>query len=353
VIADIGPITAGASVEAKTMITWKASDADNDKLTYTLEYNPDVSNDQSGWEVIASSIAKPEFLVDFSELPGGKHAQLQVAASDGVLTTYGESAEFVVADKPPEVAIFPPIDGLNYPETGNEIILEADVFDPQEIDLPDENVEWSSNISGTLGIGTEIYVTDLPKGEHTITVKATNSAGLSASATINITVGNVVESYIAFPPEGDATTLDQEYSGLKSSINIPSSAVVTETVVILATSKQPPQATAPDGFTFAGHNISLKADVIEADAWTAVDFTAQTPVDVTLTYPAELPAKIKPESLQLFRWEEKIGANGEASGVWVDAATECPTAGTYDYGTPGQVSVPVCRFGEFALVGKP
>jgi len=45
-----------------------------------------------------------------------------------------------------------------------------------------------SSISGVIGSGSEIVTTTLPAGAHTITLTATNSAGLTASQTLTLTV---------------------------------------------------------------------------------------------------------------------------------------------------------------------
>jgi hypothetical protein len=129
------------------------------------------------------------WMQDFSELPGGNHAKIRVSAYDGVLYGEAQSAEFIVPLKKPEVTIDELPWGTVY-NPGDDILLTAEVNDPQDGSLPEENIRWTSNISGELGYGSELIVENLKAGRHTITVTATNSAGLSSSATISVQVGS-------------------------------------------------------------------------------------------------------------------------------------------------------------------
>ena len=45
-----------------------------------------------------------------------------------------------------------------------------------------------------LGTGSKLSITDLPVGTHPITLTATNSLGLTAATTVNVTVQDVVDS---------------------------------------------------------------------------------------------------------------------------------------------------------------
>ncbi|OQX19972.1 MAG: hypothetical protein BWK80_36250 [Desulfobacteraceae bacterium IS3] len=185
--------------QGKYTIKWTASDADGDKLTYTVEYNDDVTSSDSQWMVLAADLDKTQWEEDFSLLPGSSHAQIQVTASDGILTGVAESAEFIVSAKGPEVFIETPEWGVSYKED-EDILLEAQAYDLQDEWLADDELEWSSNIGsksgGTIiGKGTELIVDDLKPGIHTITVKATNSKGISTiSNAITLSVGNEIQT---------------------------------------------------------------------------------------------------------------------------------------------------------------
>ncbi len=189
------PVVAGVTPRAATTlngpytITWTGSDPDGGKLTYTVEYNPDVTNPSSAWMVLVDESEARSWTEDFSQLPGGNHAKIRVSAYDGVLYGEAESAEFIVPLKKPELFLDELPWGADY-DPGDDILLLAEAFDPQDEWLPDDRIRWTSNISGELGYGSELLVRNLPAGRHTITVTATNSAGLSSSETVTVQVGS-------------------------------------------------------------------------------------------------------------------------------------------------------------------
>ena len=59
---------------------------------------------------------------------------------------------------------------------------------------------------------------------------------------------------------------------------------------------------------------------------------------------AALPANVPASSLKIYRWDA-------AGARWIDAATECAPNSAYNRSVAGQISVGVCHFGEFALLG--
>ena len=194
-VSDHTPTVAGVTPQTKTTLTgaftinWTGNDTDGNNLTYTVEYNPDVTNASSGWLVLADGLETSSWTQDFSQLPGGNHAKIRVSAYDGVLFGEAESAEFVVPLKQPEVTIDELPWGTVY-NPGDDILLTVEAYDPQDGSLPDDKIRWTSDISGELGYGSELIVENLEEGRHTITVTATNSAGLSSRASITVQVGS-------------------------------------------------------------------------------------------------------------------------------------------------------------------
>ncbi|MBF0468257.1 MAG: hypothetical protein HQK61_05150, partial [Desulfamplus sp.] len=177
------------TIEGAYTITWNASDKDGDTLTYTVEYNPDITKPDSEWMVLAGDLEESELSEDFSELPGGMHARIRVTATDGILAEEMESAEFVIPNKVPEVFIDDVEDLASESiEEGMEIVLEGDAFDLEDDWLDEDRLVWSSNISGQIGTGTILVVDDLPVGEHTISLTGTDSSNQSAVDTIRIKI---------------------------------------------------------------------------------------------------------------------------------------------------------------------
>ncbi len=187
-VRNVAPQAVG-TLNAPLTVTWDASDADGDTLTYTVEYNRDVSDElTSDWGILERDLTQPRFTIDFSDLPGGTHARLRITATDGIHSNDAESGEFVVPSKPPEVFIDESLNGKGF-RVGQEIVLDGEAEDLQD-EIAESQLQWSSNISGILGTGAPLRVASLPAGLHTITLTATNPDGLKGSASVSIRVGN-------------------------------------------------------------------------------------------------------------------------------------------------------------------
>jgi len=176
---------AGARPRGPTTITWTASDPDGGTLYFDVEYSPSATDD---WYVLATGITARSFTEDFDDLPGGTGAQVRVFASDGFNSSVSESDPFDVDAKPPEVFIEWPYAGEDLYE-GYEVELSGFAWDPQdEWIFEDEQLAWTSSLDGDLGRGSYLVIEELSLGRHVITLTATNSAGVSASAAIAVMV---------------------------------------------------------------------------------------------------------------------------------------------------------------------
>ncbi|WGS65643.1 Ig-like domain-containing protein [Marinitoga aeolica] len=85
----------------------------------------------------------------------------------------------------------------------NEIELKAFALDPLDGEI--ENIEWNSNLQGTLGTGKEIKIKLIP-GSHIITATAKNSKGKTAKDSINILSIGETKMSIESPNDGDIFT---------------------------------------------------------------------------------------------------------------------------------------------------
>lgn len=185
----VGNVTprSAATISGLYTITWTANDPDGGSLTYTVAYNPDVTNENSPWIILVDELEERVWEQDFSFLPGGTHAKVRVTASDGILSTSAESAEFIVPFKPPEIFIDELAWGTVY-RTGADVLLTAEVSNGQDEEVAEDSITWTSNLSGDLGTGSELLVKNLPEGKHTITATATNSAALQAMDSVTVVV---------------------------------------------------------------------------------------------------------------------------------------------------------------------
>jgi hypothetical protein len=187
VVADVSPTTPGVVISGEYPITWTGQDSDGDGLFYKVEFNPDPSNSKSQWMILKAGLKETQWTEDFDQLPGGSEATIRVTATDGTLTASALSAAFTVAVKSPQVFIDELAWGRDY-EYGAAILLEGEAYDLNDGWLPDDKIEWRSDLSGVLGYGSPLLVDSLQPGEHTITLTATNSAGLQSSDQVKLTV---------------------------------------------------------------------------------------------------------------------------------------------------------------------
>jgi hypothetical protein len=121
---------------------------------------------------------------------GGGAARFRVTASDGVQSSYADSAEFTLSAKAPRPRITAPADATTI-YLGQSLNFEGEATDPQLQDgqMPDIAFEWS--MPGQL-LGTEarISLDDLPLGDNTVTLTTSNTLGMSESVSVLVTVLN-------------------------------------------------------------------------------------------------------------------------------------------------------------------
>jgi hypothetical protein len=178
--------TASQDVSGVYTIRWTSGDGDGGQLFYDVEYSP--SGNDEDWLVLASGLTANEWTEDFSALPGSPQARIRVTVTDGVQSSAATSAVFSVPPLAPEAYIYEPLDGETYSQD-DIIVLDGDGYDYQDSWLfADESLAWSSDKDGELGNGPLLFVEGLSVGEHTITLRATNSLGVSTTAQARITI---------------------------------------------------------------------------------------------------------------------------------------------------------------------
>ena len=176
--------------QPEVTIRWSGADADNDGLTYRVEFSAD---DGQQWTTLAADVAESEIKVPRMLLSATQSGRIRIEASDGFLTGFDESdAVFGSLDNPPVVVIISPSPGRNLSH-GERIYFEAAAFDSEEGSLPDASFSWVSNLDGPLRSGRnfDIQAEQLSVGQHTITLTATDREGMTSTAQASLNVTRV------------------------------------------------------------------------------------------------------------------------------------------------------------------
>jgi hypothetical protein len=125
--------------------------------------------------------------IDSADLGGSRTAILRVTASDGVNSAYADSAAFVMVAKPPQPYILSPANNtqIHYGQLVNFSGLALDV---QDGTVAAAGLSWQDADGNVLGNGPLLSVDDLPVGTNVISLVATNTSGIAASASVTVIV---------------------------------------------------------------------------------------------------------------------------------------------------------------------
>lgn len=130
------------------------------------------------------------------------------APSAATINNYAQSRSCLAnggGNQAPTVTILLPNQGASYEQT-TSVFMIGSASDPEDNNTVLTNqIVWSSNVQGQLGVGASISRSDLVVGPHTITASVTDSGGLSGSATRSITI-----TPIATPPSPPSTNRSTE-----------------------------------------------------------------------------------------------------------------------------------------------
>ena len=179
---------------AEITIRWRATDADNDVMLFSINYSPDGG---TSWlplvteypgdvengvekEITTLTLESPE------TLPGSDAAYLRVIATDGFNTSVAEAGPFVVEDRTPIATIQAPTEDEWY-DPAQPITLRGLVYDAEQGLLDDAALEWSIN-GQVVGDGHRKTVLGLAPGTYTVELKAIDGADQSTTveASLNL-----------------------------------------------------------------------------------------------------------------------------------------------------------------------
>jgi len=175
-------------------VSWKTSDANNDLITAEVQYK---AEDETVWKTLKSGIEEDFFAWDSTAMPDGVY-RLRVVVGDersnprgGGLTGMRESAPFDVDNTPPLVT---DVVARRTEKAAEVSAVVADTFSVVgEVAYSVDAAEWTVVLpeDGVADSTREVIrfsVGDLPKGEHSIVVRARDRAGNSAAGKVLVKV---------------------------------------------------------------------------------------------------------------------------------------------------------------------
>ncbi|MGH2606443.1 MAG: hypothetical protein ACRDG5_07605, partial [Anaerolineales bacterium] len=168
----------------EVQVQWQGSDDDGDALLYRLEVSGD---DGETWQVVFGDVLTTSAALDLATVPvSGDAVRVRVQASDGLRTALDEGGAVEVAAKAPLPLILAPSEGtVFHPEQPIDLLGQA--VDAAEDRLAESSLEWFLD-GDSVGTGQQRTLGALPIGRHTVTLRATNSAGLTGETTVAIDV---------------------------------------------------------------------------------------------------------------------------------------------------------------------
>ena len=168
-------------------VTWTASDADGDALKYSLQYSSDGG---STWTTLITDWTQTAYTLNLKTVPGSNEALLRVLTTDGFWTAQDDSdATFTVARNVPAATIRTPAAGTAFSGM-DSVTLNGSGYDSEDGQLADSALTWASDINGPLGTGRSLTLNawTLAAGNHSITLTAKDSDGMTRTAQVNITI---------------------------------------------------------------------------------------------------------------------------------------------------------------------
>jgi hypothetical protein len=175
-------------------IRWNSTDDGGSPLSHIVRYSHDNG---ASWRTLIMHTDTNQLAVDTATLPGGNKCVIEVIASDGILSTAARSANFSLANKPPEAWLFFENGDRKISaslasatiECGERLVLHARSWDLEDGHLSDGDHTWS--ITGPVnrtGTGRRFQPAGLIPGTYTVALTARDSNAATGTATSTLII---------------------------------------------------------------------------------------------------------------------------------------------------------------------
>jgi hypothetical protein len=165
-------------------VSWEATDSGGDPLVYRVQVSPDGRD----WRTIVGPGPQTQASIPLDRVPGAGPAwRLRVQATDGLNVVNTEVGDLSIAAKPPIPTILTPVDRA-FVGTGGSMDLLGQAYDFRDEHLPATSLQWLLD-GRPIATGGSASTGPLSAGEHTLTLRATNSARVAGTTQITIVAG--------------------------------------------------------------------------------------------------------------------------------------------------------------------
>lgn len=193
-LPDDGP---GEALDGEVEIAWAASDADGDRMEATLLYSPDGGT--AWYPVVVSQRVdtgmdeRTKFSTANLPQSVGPNGRFKLRVSDGLNQSDVEFPQGMMLGigSPPDVHIISPNTDITVPQHSS-VVFQASGWDMEDRLLPESSIEWTSDLDGPVGTGRLFTNGNLSVGIHNLTLKGTDSSGLSTIKTMKVTIASRV-----------------------------------------------------------------------------------------------------------------------------------------------------------------
>ena len=179
----------------KQVITWEASDPNNDALQYALYFRRAPAGP---WILLKDRLTEPQFEWDTRTVADGRY-QVKVVASDANANPPGQGKSASRMSDPIVVDNTPPLIGdLKYAQKGGGVQIDFKIVDETSTVAAcdyavDSNRDWQmvlpvDNIFDSPEETMSFKVAALPPGQHQITLRATDAKGNQAFQTVFVNI---------------------------------------------------------------------------------------------------------------------------------------------------------------------